>query len=90
MKSILIMSILIFLCSLIECVKSISNTKNKLKENLTNKIQKQNGNESAPESIVKDKESYIEHYKKSLVFIKSRPEVPFITDSEDVLFLLNY
>jgi hypothetical protein len=88
MKSHLIFSILIIFCVQYECVKNLLKTNNKLKTNTTdvdsNNNEKEAVNENHSETTIREKENFIENNKKGLVLIKSRPEVPFITDSEDV------
>jgi hypothetical protein len=50
----------------------------------SNNNEKLSANEISFETALREKENFIENNKKALVLIKSRPEVPFITDSEDV------
>jgi len=88
MKSNLLLSIMMILCVQYECIKNLSKVSHKLRKNSTDSENEKNEKPENPEvpseSILKEKENLIENYKKALVLIKSRPEVPFITDTEDV------
>jgi hypothetical protein len=76
------------LCVQYECVKNLSKISHKIRKNSTDsesEINEKPENSEVPsETILREKENFIENNKKALVLIKSRPEVPFITDSEDV------
>ena len=92
MKSILILSILLLLCSLNESVHSFFFNSRKENENPSNNNVKQDVTESTEtvsEPKVKEKANGIENYKKSIVLVKSRAEVPFTSDTEEVKFLIN-
>jgi len=93
MKWILILFISLLSCSLNESVNSFFFNKNKKTENAPIKSEKEKKVKVCPntpiEQIGKEKSNEIETYKKSIVLVKSKVEVPFVSDTEEVIIIFN-